>query len=181
MRLADRKSTFLARFPVFVKSLLRPARKASPLVASVFGQHRKFPPHARKTSGTQGTSGFLSWKFPRNARSLFFKYPWIKALHCIVCVSTLDFYLNLNCRKLSRKRIVCFVAWCLPKPHCKWIRLFLIVAPYFDYCSEVWGCMGKGLCDRIQRLQNTARRIRTLALNTRFAGILQDFWDGTDP
>ena len=28
---------------------------ASPLVASAFGQHGKFPPHARKTSGTQGT------------------------------------------------------------------------------------------------------------------------------
>ena len=28
--------------------------RASPLVASAFGQHRKFPPHARKTSGTQG-------------------------------------------------------------------------------------------------------------------------------
>ena len=27
----------------------------APLVASAFGQHRKFPPHARKTSGTQGT------------------------------------------------------------------------------------------------------------------------------
>ena len=28
-------------------------------VASAFGQHRKFPPHARKTSGTQGTSTAL--------------------------------------------------------------------------------------------------------------------------
>ena len=28
-----------------------------------------------------------------------------------------------------------------------------LVAPYFDYCSEVWGYMGKGLCDRLQRLQ----------------------------
>ena len=28
--------------------------RASPLVASAFGQHQKFPPHARKTSGTQG-------------------------------------------------------------------------------------------------------------------------------
>ena len=27
-----------------------------------------------------------------------------------VCVSTLDLYLNLNCRKLSGKWIVCFVA-----------------------------------------------------------------------
>ena len=26
-------------------------------MASAFGQHRKFPPHARKTSGTQGTQG----------------------------------------------------------------------------------------------------------------------------
>lgn len=33
-----------------------------------------------------------------------------------VCVSTLDLYLNLNCRKLSGKWIVCFVAWCLAKP-----------------------------------------------------------------
>ena len=41
--------TFLARFPVSVKSF----------VASAFGQHRKFPPHARKTSGTQGTTGAL--------------------------------------------------------------------------------------------------------------------------
>ena len=31
--------------------------RASPLVASAFGQHRKFPPHARTTSGTQGSGG----------------------------------------------------------------------------------------------------------------------------
>ena len=36
-----------------------------------------------------------------------------------------------------------------------------LVAPYFDYCSEVWGCMGKGLCDRLQGLQNRAGRIIT--------------------
>ena len=35
--------TFLARFPISVK-----------LVASAFGKHRKFTPHARKTSGAQG-------------------------------------------------------------------------------------------------------------------------------
>ena len=29
--------------------------RASPLVTSAFGQHRKFPPHARKTSDTQGS------------------------------------------------------------------------------------------------------------------------------
>ena len=45
-----------------------------------------------------------------------------------------------------------------------------LVAPYFDYCSEVWGCMGKGLCDRLQRLQNRAGRIITFSdYNTRSA------------
>ena len=54
-----------------------------------------------------------------------------------------------------------------------------LVAPYFDYCSEVWGCMGKGLCDRLQRLQNRAGRIiRFSDYNTRSADILQDLrWD----
>ena len=36
-----------------------------------------------------------------------------------------------------------------------------LVTPYFDYFFEVWGCMGKGLCDRLQRLQNKAGRIIT--------------------
>ena len=35
-----------------------------------------------------------------------------------------------------------------------------LVAPYFDYCSEVSGCMGKGLCDRLQRLQNRTKEVR---------------------
>ena len=54
-----------------------------------------------------------------------------------------------------------------------------LVAPYFDYCPEVWGCMGKGLCDRLQRLQNRAGRIITFSdYNTRSAEILQDLrWD----
>ena len=54
-----------------------------------------------------------------------------------------------------------------------------LVAPYFDYCSEVWGCMGKGLCVILQRLQNRAGRIITFSdYNTRSADILQDLrWD----
>ena len=55
-----------------------------------------------------------------------------------------------------------------------------LVAPYFDDCSEVWGCMGKGLRDRLQRLQNRAGRIivRFSDYNTRSANILQDLrWD----
>ena len=40
--------TFLARFPVSV--WLRPTTED----VSAFGQHRKFPPYARKTSGAQG-------------------------------------------------------------------------------------------------------------------------------
>ena len=54
-----------------------------------------------------------------------------------------------------------------------------LVAPYFDYCSEVLGCMGPGLCDRLQRLKNRAGRIITFSdYNTRSADILQDLgWD----
>ena len=61
-----------------------------------------------------------------------------------------------------------------------WLKMYdALVAPYFDYCSEVWGCMGKGLCDRLQRLQNRAGRIITFSdYNTRSADILQDLrWD----
>ena len=31
------------------------------------------------------------------------------------------------------------------------------------YCCEVWGCMGKIQCDRLQRLQNRARKIVTFS------------------
>lgn len=89
-----------------------------------------------------------------------------------VCVSTLDLYLNLNCRKLSRKRIVCFVAWCLAKPQCEWMRLqsFLIqiTAPKFGDVLE------KACVTESRGCKKRARRVITLALNTRFAGILQD-------
>ena len=51
--------------------------------------------------------------------------------------------------------------------------------PYLDYCSEVWGCMGKSQCDRQQKMQNRAGRIVTFSdYNTRSADILQDLgWD----
>ena len=54
-----------------------------------------------------------------------------------------------------------------------------LVVPYFDYCSEVWGCMEIGLCDRLQRLQNRAGRIITFSdYIRRSADILQDQgWD----
>ena len=29
-----------------------------------------------------------------------------------------------------------------------------IIQPHFDYCSQVWGCLGKGLSDKLQKLQN---------------------------
>ena len=52
-----------------------------------------------------------------------------------------------------------------------------LVGPYF--CSEFWGCMGTGLCDRLQRLQNRAGRNITFSdYSTRSADILQDLgWD----
>ncbi|CAH3030280.1 unnamed protein product, partial [Porites evermanni] len=47
------------------------------------------------------------------------------------------------------------------------------------YDALSWGCMVKGLCDRLQRLQNKAGRIITFSdYNTRSADILQDLrWD----
>ena len=45
--LSTRLSKLVSKRPVTVSS-------TSPRVASAFGQHRKFSPHARKTSGSQG-------------------------------------------------------------------------------------------------------------------------------
>ena len=36
-----------------------------------------------------------------------------------------------------------------------------IIQPHFDYCSQVWGCLGKVLSDKLHRLQNRAFRIIT--------------------
>ena len=57
-----------------------------------------------------------------------------------------------------------------------------LVLPYLDYCSEVWGCMGKSQWDRLQKLQNRAGRIITFSdYNTRSADILQDLgWDSLE-
>ena len=50
-----------------------------------------------------------------------------------------------------------------------------LVLSYFDYCSKVWGCMGKGLRDKLQRLQNRAGIIITISdNNARSVDILQD-------
>ena len=38
-----------------------------------------------------------------------------------------------------------------------------IIQPHFDYCSQVWGCLGKGLSDKLQKLQNRAFRMRTFS------------------
>ena len=65
-------------------------------------------------------------------------------------------------------------------PHQTLLRMYqALVAPYFGCCSEISGCMAKGLCDRLQRLQNRTGRIITFSdYKTRSADILQDLvWD----
>ena len=52
INLTTRLSKLVSKRQVIVSS-------ASPLVATAFGQHRKFPPHARKTSGNQGRDASL--------------------------------------------------------------------------------------------------------------------------
>ena len=36
-----------------------------------------------------------------------------------------------------------------------------LIVPHLDYCSSVWGSIGKGLSNKIQKLQNRAARIIT--------------------
>ena len=48
-----------------------------------------------------------------------------------------------------------------------------IIQPYFDYCAQVWGCLGKTLAAKVQKLQNRAFRIITREnYTTRSADIL---------
>ena len=53
---------------------------ASPLVASAFGQHRKFPPHARKTSGTQSIALVMRTEFTSQSRIYVFFSSQFSAL-----------------------------------------------------------------------------------------------------
>ena len=39
----------------------------------------------------------------------------------------------------------------------------VLVQPYFNYCSEVWGHCNKGLWNKLQKLQNRAARILTFS------------------
>ena len=39
-----------------------------------------------------------------------------------------------------------------------------LILPYFDYSCCVWGCVGIGLTEKLQQLQNRAARIVTLKL-----------------
>ena len=49
-----------------------------------------------------------------------------------------------------------------------------IIQPYFDYCAQVWGCLGKTLVVKVQKLQNRAFRIITREnYTTRSADILK--------
>ena len=54
------------------------------------------------------------------------------------------------------KRVRSFV------PH-ETLRLIFMssIQPYYDYCNSVWGCCGKTLTSKLQKLQNRAVRILT--------------------
>ena len=113
--------TFLARFPVSVKSSVL-----------AFGQHRKFPPHARKTSGTQGmfpwvvlintTSNLNASVWPQMAETWwrfiwrFLRYQdsstWPKwssfiGFCCMNNEWAWEFYINNSESNISRQTISC--------------------------------------------------------------------------
>ena len=50
-----------------------------------------------------------------------------------------------------------------------------LIQPHFDYCSQIWGCLGVTLQNKLQRLQNRAVRIITKrGYDHRSADILDD-------
>ena len=50
-----------------------------------------------------------------------------------------------------------------------------LVQPHFDYCSQIWGCLGITLQNKLQRLQNRAVRIITkCGYDCRSVDILND-------
>ena len=49
-----------------------------------------------------------------------------------------------------------------------------LVMPYFNYCSAVWGNIGIGLADKIQKLQNWAAGILTFSNNKVRSKVLLD-------
>ena len=46
--------------------------------------------------------------------------------------------------------------------------------PYFNYCSTIWGNIGKGLSDKIQKLQHRTARILTFSNYETRSSILLD-------
>ena len=57
-----------------------------------------------------------------------------------------------------------------------------LIQPYFDYCSTVWGSIGVGQSERLQKLQNRAARLITSSdLNVRSSTLLGDLgWDSLE-
>ena len=91
-------------------------------------------------------------------------------------------HIETICKKISAslgalKRIRTFV------PQNTLILMYkALVLPYSDYCSEVWGCLGKTLSEKLQKLQNRAGRIITFSdYDVRSADILHSLgWETLD-
>ena len=39
--------------------------------------------------------------------------------------------------------------------------VLLVIFPHLDYCSAMWGCIGNGVSQKLEKLQNRAARIIT--------------------
>ena len=58
-----------------------------------------------------------------------------------------------------------------------------LIQPYFDYCSAVWGSIGVGQSERLQKPQNRAARLITFSdFKVRSSSFLGDLgWCYNDP
>ena len=54
-----------------------------------------------------------------------------------------------------------------------------LIQPYFDYCCEVWDTLGKGLRERLQKLQNRAARL-IMNLNNEQSLLVGNYWKNAE-
>ena len=65
--------------------------------------------------------------------------------------------------------------------HTKMNMYNALVMPYFNYCNSVWVNIGKGLSEKIQKLQNRVVRILTFSnYATRSSVLLGELETGYD-
>ena len=86
----------------------------------------------------QGSAGLEHWSWPLGVNSSSRRSNRAQGLDNLSLLKRLRTFVDLKILKLVDKTLI---------------------QPYFDYCSQVWGCLGMTPGNKLQRLQNRAVRI----------------------